>query len=138
MDQSPAKRRLLFVYNADGGTLSALIDAAHKLVSPATYPCALCAITYGAVAMRSEWRDAVLRLPVPAQFLHRDEYRKEFPASTETLPAIFLQKGDAPPALLVAAAQMSNDQSVAQLIALLEGALNRALAPAVNRALDRS
>ena len=77
--------------------------------------------------MRPEWREAVLRLPVPARFLHRDEYRKEFPASTETLPAIFQQEGDAPPTLLVAAAEMSNDQSVAQLIALLDGALNRAL-----------
>ena len=38
-------RTLIFIYNANGGIFSAMADAAHKLVSPETYPCSLCAIT---------------------------------------------------------------------------------------------
>lgn len=47
-------QRLFFVYNADGGRLAGLKDMSHKFFSPATYPCSLCAITYGATLMRPE------------------------------------------------------------------------------------
>ena len=53
--------RLLVVYNADSGILNALGHAVHKLVKPETYPCSLCAITYGAVSMRKEWKSVCKR-----------------------------------------------------------------------------
>ena len=40
---------LLFVYNADGGVVERTLDYLHKLTSPATYSCSLCALTYGAL-----------------------------------------------------------------------------------------
>lgn len=43
---------LIFVYNAKSGLISAFGDMVHKIVSPATYPCSLCALTYGAVCAR--------------------------------------------------------------------------------------
>ena len=45
----------LFVYNADSGPLKALFDFGHKIVSPGTYPCSLCRLTYGPFGMRREW-----------------------------------------------------------------------------------
>ena len=48
--------RLVIVYNADAGLAAALFDAVHKVVAPATYPCSLCAVTYGALTMRPQWR----------------------------------------------------------------------------------
>jgi hypothetical protein len=84
-------QRLLFVYNADGGRLAGLKDTFHKILSPATYPCSLCAITYGATSMRPEWREFIKKLPVPVGFLHRDEFIRDYPAwARHPLPAAFV------------------------------------------------
>jgi len=37
---------LIFVYNANGGLVNSWLDTAHKIVSPSTYSCSLCAITF--------------------------------------------------------------------------------------------
>ena len=117
--------RLLFVYNADSGPVSALMDAVHKVVSPQTYSCSLCFITYGAVSMRREWKDYVARLPYPTEFLHRDEFCARWPGLEVPLPAIMVQAGERAPEVLVGAAEMSREQSVAELIAIVEAALAR-------------
>jgi hypothetical protein len=39
-------QELLFVYNADAGLVTGLLDTLHKVLSPSTYSCSLCAITY--------------------------------------------------------------------------------------------
>jgi hypothetical protein len=83
-------QRLLFVYNADAGLLAGLKDTFHKILSPSTYACALCAITYGATSMRPEWREFIQRLPVAVDFLHRDEFAAAYPQwARHRLPAAF-------------------------------------------------
>lgn len=83
-------QRLLFVYNADGGLLAGLQDIFHKILSPATYPCSLCGVTYGAAGMRPEWRQFVRALPLPVEFLHRDEFARAYPQWRQhPLPAAF-------------------------------------------------
>ena len=83
-------QRLLFVYNADSGVLNGLQDLVHKTLAPATYPCVLCAVTYGVAAMRPEWKQAIRALPLPTGFLHRDEFLKAYPAMQgQALPAAF-------------------------------------------------
>ena len=82
--------RLLFVYNADGGRLAGLQDMFHKILSPATYLCSLCAVTYGATSMRPEWQQFIQQLAVPVEFLHRDEFGRDYPQwRTHPLPAAF-------------------------------------------------
>ncbi|MBF9238126.1 hypothetical protein I2I05_12035 [Hymenobacter sp. BT683] len=93
-------QRLLFVYNADGGLLPGLKDAFHKILSPATYPCSLCAVTYGATSMRPEWKAFVQQLPVPVEFLHRDEFVRDHSQwQQHRLPAAFavLESGELQP-----------------------------------------
>lgn len=80
---------LLFVYNADGDLGSRLLDAAHKALSPATYPCGLCAITYGPLGVRPAWRAFVDALPVPVAFLHRDTFRARY--GDRPLPAVLFE-----------------------------------------------
>ena len=83
-------QRLLFVYNADGGPVAGLQDVFHKILSPATYPCSLCAITYGVAAMQPQWRNFIKTLPVPVEFLHRDEFGRAHPRwARHPLPAAF-------------------------------------------------
>lgn len=80
---------LLFVYNADSGVVNALKDLWHKTVSPETYDCQLCAVTYGPLGMRPQWRRFVKGLELDVKFLHRDELRDQYGLSDVDLPAVF-------------------------------------------------
>ncbi|SMB99010.1 hypothetical protein SAMN00120144_3663 [Hymenobacter roseosalivarius DSM 11622] len=85
-------RKLLFVYNADAGLANGLLDMAHKILSPRTYPCSLCGITYGTTHMRPDWRQFLQSLPLESRFLHRDEFQQQFPGlKNPALPAVFWQ-----------------------------------------------
>jgi hypothetical protein len=86
---------LLFVYNADTGLFSTVTDYAHKILSPTTYPCNLCAITYGNMGMNKQWKKFIADLTVPVEFLHRDEFLKHYELQDTELPAAFLKRGDA-------------------------------------------
>jgi hypothetical protein len=69
---------LLFVYNADSGKLNALLDSAHKIISPSTYSCQLCQLTYGLVNEKQAWKQFRKHLGEEVLFLHRDEFEKQF------------------------------------------------------------
>ena len=84
---------LLFVYNADSGVINSLKDYVHKSVSPATYQCNLCALTYGSLGMKSTWVQFVDGLGVPVEFLHRDELRQRHGVEDLFLPAVLLKDG---------------------------------------------
>ncbi|SHJ23702.1 hypothetical protein SAMN02745146_2574 [Hymenobacter daecheongensis DSM 21074] len=82
---------LLFVYNADSGLGNAVLDLLHKTLSPRTYACSLCALTYG-VRMQPEWREFLQQLPITPTFLHRDELPTRHPElASQPLPAAFLR-----------------------------------------------
>ena len=71
-------QQLIFVYNADSGWFNSLTDAVHKMVSPSTYQCSLCALTYGNVSMKKEWREFIESLPFDVLFLYKDEFIKHY------------------------------------------------------------
>lgn len=85
---------LVFVYNADSGIFNGLLDWAHKIFSPQTYACNLCAITYDNLGMRRPWRDFLKRLPLAVEFLHRDELRAQYGIEDAELPAAYRRQGD--------------------------------------------
>ena len=90
------KPTIIFVYNADSGVFNLLGDVAHKIFSPQTYACNLCAITHGNFGMREEWREYLKTLKFPFEFLHADEFRKKYKSPAAELPAVFAhQKGSA-------------------------------------------
>lgn len=86
------REKLLFVYNADSGLLNFILDAAHKLFSPATYPCNLCALTYTPTGL-PRWRRFVRTLPWPVEFLHKDELAEQYGKIDVLLPAAFVWDG---------------------------------------------
>jgi hypothetical protein len=82
------RRQLVFIYNADGTVAGKVKDFLHKAIRPDTYPCSLCAMTYGYTSMRAEWRTFVDSLDADVEFLHRDELRVEHsPLASAALPA---------------------------------------------------
>ncbi|MCP2013681.1 hypothetical protein L1280_000809 [Deinococcus sp. HSC-46F16] len=91
----PAERPpLIFVYNADGGVVNGLKDLWHKTISPQTYACSLCAVTYSPLGMRREWREFLRGLGREVRFLHRDELAAEFGLRDVPLPAAYEQRPD--------------------------------------------
>lgn len=111
--------KLLLVYNADSGFLSSLKDAAHKTVSPSTYECNLCKITYGPIFMKDEWNAFLESLPYEVEFLHRDEFRQQyFALKDESLPAMFVIE-NAHVSVAISAARMNAAHSIEDLTALV-------------------
>lgn len=79
MDTAPEQDTLIFVYNADSGLLNMIKDGFHKVVSPSTYPCRLCDLTWSIIGERKRWRVFVDNLPAVMEFLHRDEFEQRYP-----------------------------------------------------------
>lgn len=86
---STTKPHLVFVYNAGSDMFSTVADYVHKIVSPSTYQCSLCALTYSNLGMKKEWRSFIGNLDAKAEFLHKDELKKKYNKSSIELPAIF-------------------------------------------------
>jgi hypothetical protein len=111
-------RRLIFVYNADSGFFNMLSDVARKLLSPETYHCKLCALTYSPFAIRTEWRGFLAGLATECRFLHRDEFAHEYPLMEIALPAV-LCESDAGVTLCVEAATLEKCDSLEGLKGLI-------------------
>ncbi len=78
------------MYNADGGLFNLAADVAHKIFSPQTYSCHLCALTHGAFGMKNEWRQYLDALDARFEFLHADEFKIRYAAEmVQKLPAVF-------------------------------------------------
>ena len=85
---------LVFVYNADSGLFNTLADIGHKIFSPTTYQCDLCQLTHGYFTEQKTWRSFVDDLPITTEYLHRDQFRHQFPHLKSPLPAVYLREGD--------------------------------------------
>ena len=66
------QKEIYFIYNAKGGKWNYIVDTVHKYVSPSTYECSLCQITYD-LKMKKAWKDFVEKTPHKFYFLHSEE-----------------------------------------------------------------
>ncbi len=98
-----AKPALVFAYNAASGLFNTVADAAHKLFSPETYQCQLCALTHSTFGMRQGWKRFLETLDRPLEFLHADELVERYGVSDVPLPAVFEREGGRLEVLLDAA-----------------------------------
>src|ERR1700730_7222007 len=87
-------KQLIFVYNADNNIFSSLTDFAHKILSPSTYQCQLCKLTYGNLTMKQEWKSFIQNLTIESVFLHKNEFLHEYKTEA-SLPAVFIREGNA-------------------------------------------
>ena len=85
--------QLIFVYNADSGLFNTVTDIAHKIFSPQTYSCGLCALTHSYFSMRDEWKSFIESLGVDCEFMHRDEFVRAHKLDNQDWPAVFVHKG---------------------------------------------
>jgi hypothetical protein len=121
----PRWRRLIGVYDADGGLLGELAYLTGRLLGVAR--CALCALTHGPTGEKRRFREVRRSLGVPLVTLHRNEVPAELAdvvrgrtpcvaAETEEGYEIVLGRGDL--------------EACRGDVACLEAALDRAIDPA--------
>ena len=113
--------KLIFVYNADSGLFNTVTDIAHKLFSPSTYNCQLCAITHSAFSMREEWKTFLDSINQEMEFLHRDEWNKLHPDNKDELPAVFVKNGSIK--VLLSSDEIKQCQTIEQLKQLIKDRL---------------
>lgn len=83
--------QLIFVYNANADLFSTITDFAHKILSPSTYACSLCALTYGNFSIKKEWESFIESLPIKTSFLHKDQFESAYSFDTD-FPVVFIQE----------------------------------------------
>ena len=117
------KTRLICVYNADTGLIEALMHAVHKAVRPETYPCSLCALTYGAVSMRGDWKRYWNSLDADVDFYHRDDFTEDFPAlgtggaREVALPVVLISVAGEEPRVMISNEELDSMADVNELMA---------------------
>ncbi len=85
--------KLIFVYNADSGLMNTLIDIGHKALSPQTYECNLCGLTFGLVSEHKQWKQFREESNTDMEFLHRDEFEQKY-ARKFKYPVILKEDND--------------------------------------------
>ncbi|MDQ7918242.1 GTPase [Mesonia sp. MT50] len=76
--------QLIFVYKANSGKGNAYLDAAQKILKPKASSCNLCAITHGVFTENKTWKAFRKEMRIPTEFLHQDEFRKEYASKFST------------------------------------------------------
>ena len=108
------KQQLIFVYNADSGLFNSVTDFAHKIISPSTYQCQLCALTNGNFSMKQDWKSFIESLPIKTVFLYKDEFVQQYKMNT-AFPAVFIKSDDSTIILIVTKEEIETCQSLQQL-----------------------
>lgn len=127
MTQKPT--RIIAVYNADTGLIEALMHAVHKAVRPETYPCSLCALTYGAVSMRGDWKRFWQNLDASVDFYHRDDFSEDFPelgtggTREVALPVILISEAGEEPRVMISNEELDAMEDVDELMGRVTGLL---------------
>lgn len=114
-ENSDTKQTLVFVYNAESGLFNTLSDVAHKILSPETYACNLCALTHTPFGMRREWREFLESLDARLEFLHADELRTRYGLKGLPLPAILRKRLDATLEAFIDAAAINSCRTLDEL-----------------------
>jgi|ERR1700752_103154 len=111
---------LVFVYDLDGGLFNGITHYAHKIISPGTYPCNLCAVTNSMLGTKREWATFIRELGITTKFLHRDEFKQAYPnAQQNSFPAVFHSSGNGELQVLVASSEINECRDLSALISLV-------------------
>jgi len=113
--------KLIFVYNANSGTVSSILDGLHKIVSPSTYDCNLCAITFGNFSEDKIWKAFREESEAEMDFYHKDEFLKQF--RSKWLPKydfpVLLSEENGELEMFIDSQELNNLENVNQLIATI-------------------
>lgn len=109
--------KLIFVYNADSGLINTLLDIGHKVISPETYECNLCALTYGVVSENKKWKQFREKSNIEMEFLHRDEFEQKYRQKFD-YPVIL--KEDEELSVLISRTELNEIETLDELISRVD------------------
>ena len=112
---------LIFIYNAKSGIVNEFLDLAHKIISPSTYNCNLCAISYGNFTMKKKWSDYISSLPVRSTFTYKDKV-SEYGYNNIELPSIIFRNGSRSK-VIISSEEINKLKKIDQLINILSDRL---------------
>ena len=122
MNNNNQPGQIIFIYNAKSGFINAFFDYVHKLVSPSTYSCKLCSLTYNNLGEINKWSHYLRSLPYKTLFLYRDQLNKQqldFNCNVESLPCLLFFNNDKHH-LLISNNEINRLNSLEELIHLIE------------------
>ena len=114
--------KLIFVYNADSGKISAFLDSVRKVVAPDNYDCQLCGLTYGLVNEKKAWKVFRTSFNIPMTFLHRDEFERVYKSKFGykfTYPVVLVESNNGLE-LLITTEELNTLKNTSQLIELVK------------------
>ena len=112
---------LIFIYNAKSGLVNEFLDFAHKIVSPSTYNCNLCAIPYGKFSMKKKWSDYISSLPLRSTFTYKDKV-SEYGYDNIKLPSIIF-RDKSKSKVIISCEEINKLKKIDQLINILSDRL---------------
>ena len=115
------RQKIIFVYNANSSIFSSITDSIHKVVSPDTYKCNLCKLTYGSVKMKKVWKEFVNNTLCEVEFIHKDESQKKYP-EVKDFPSVFTVMNGTP-LILVNSEEINNASDLPSLISTISNAI---------------
>ena len=83
-----SEMKLVLIYNANSNLGSRIIDYGHKVLSPSTYSCKLCALTHHNFGERKEWKQFQNQTNIELKFLHKDEFNEAKKLAEKNYPLI--------------------------------------------------
>ena len=112
---------LYFIYNANNDFISIISDFIHKEISPKTYPCELCSLSYGTFTKKNKWKEFLNELNHEYSFVYKNEnHGLEF--DEKKLPMIII-KSSKETQILVTKEELKNCSNVEALINLIKDKL---------------
>ncbi|MEL4896747.1 GTPase [Crocosphaera sp. Alani8] len=99
--------------------MNTVLDIGHKIVSPDTYECNLCGITYGILKENQEWKAYRESSRNELEFLHKDEFEKKY-QQTRDYPIVLASDTDNKLSELISKEELNKLESAEQLIKKLQ------------------
>lgn len=114
--------RVIFVYNASSDVSISMVDFVHKIVSPSTYECNLCALTHHNFGPKKEWKSFLENTTAQLEFYHKNEYQKQFASKFGNAyqPPFILKVNGYDEEIMCSAKKINSFTKLSELILFLE------------------
>ncbi len=121
--QTDINQKIIFVYNADSDFFSQIKDLVIKITTPEKYTCNLCAVTYGPLEMKNEWKNFLKTLPQEKVFMHRDEFHSAYLHLSEIQLPVILSEENNIIKVVVSADEINREKTLSGLEHLVRSRL---------------
>ncbi len=118
------EKKLVFVYNAYSGVINLVKDFWKKIVKPSSYECNLCMQTFGMFRMKKDWKSFITNLDINAEFLHRDEFEKEYKIKDAKYPSAYIYDNKTL-SLIISDGEMNSIKNLEEMKALVLSKVNK-------------